>query len=254
MMAAIATTEAAVTTREQLILDHMPQVRWIAGHIHERLPASFSQEDLISTGVLGLIAAIDNYDPTHNASLRTYAEYRIRGAILDSLRGLDGIPPHKRKKAKQLQRAIFTAEQKMQRNPSEEEIAEELGVTVPAYHDWLLEVRGISLGSLDSGNFGEDGKSLLQYFAGDDADSPAALLERSQLQALLAEAVESIPRTEKIVIDLYYRQELTLAEISQVIHLHTSRVSQIKMQAVLRLRAFLDARIKFPTPKPVKAF
>ena len=235
----------ASEVREQLILEHLPQVRWIASHIRERLPAVFSEEDLVSTGILGLIAAVDNFNPEHNASLRTYAEYRIRGAILDSLRGLDGIPPHKRKKAKQLQQAITNAEQKLQRNPTEDEIALELGVPLAAYHEWLLEVRGISLGSLDSGAF-EDSAPLIQYFAGDDSESPAMLLERAQLEALIAAGIESIPKVEQIVIDLYYRQELTLAEIAQVVHLHTSRVSQIKMQAILRLRAFMADHLKSP--------
>src|ERR1700750_2633502 len=123
--------------REQLILEHMPQVRLIARRIQERLPENISLEDLVSTGVIGLIAAIDNFDPTHNVKLKTYAEYKIRGAILDSLRGLDWAPRQKRKKAKQIEGAIAAAEQRLQRAPIEEEIAEQLHLTVDEYRLWL---------------------------------------------------------------------------------------------------------------------
>src|SRR5689334_10839285 len=125
--------------RERLILDHLPQVRLIARRIQERLPDSVSLDDLVSTGVVGLNAAIDHFDPTHNVKLKTYAEYKIRGAILDSLRGLDWAPRQKRRKAKQIEAAISTAEQKLKGSPTEEEIARELGISVQEYHDWLVE-------------------------------------------------------------------------------------------------------------------
>src|SRR5690242_11266992 len=112
--------------RDQLILEHLPQVRLIARRIQERLPESISLDDLVSTGVLGLISAIDNFDPAHNVKLKTYAEYKIRGAILDSLRGLDWAPRQKRRKAKQIEAAIASAEQKLKRAPNEEEVSQEL--------------------------------------------------------------------------------------------------------------------------------
>src|SRR5947209_11823795 len=109
--------------RDALILEHLPQVNWIATRIHEKLPPTIELDDLISAGIVGLLAAVDNYDPSHNASLKTYAEYKIRGAILDSIRGLDGIPTHKRKRVKQVQEAIAAAERKLKRSPEEQEIA-----------------------------------------------------------------------------------------------------------------------------------
>jgi RNA polymerase sigma factor FliA len=136
--------------REQLILTHLPQVRLIARRIHDRLPESVSLDDLISTGVVGLIAAIDRFDPRQNVKLKTYAEYKIRGAILDSLRGLDWAPRQQRKRAKQIEAAINSAEQRLHRAPSEEDIAAELGQTVEEYHAWLVDSRGLNLGSLDS--------------------------------------------------------------------------------------------------------
>src|SRR5437870_7997612 len=125
--------------REQVILEHLPQVRLIARRIQERLPENISLEDLVSTGVLGLISAIDNFDPSHNVKLKTYAEYKIRGAILDSLRGLDWAPRQKRRKAKQIEAAIAVAEQRLQRAPTEEEIATALGLSLEEYRGWLVE-------------------------------------------------------------------------------------------------------------------
>src|SRR6202011_111069 len=131
--------------RERLILEHLPQVRLIARRIHERLPESVSLDDLISTGTVGLIAAIDRFDPALKVKLKTYAEYKIRGAILDSLRGLDWAPRQKRRKAKQIEAAVASAEQRLQRSPTEDEIAAELGVPIDEYHEWLVEIRGLNI-------------------------------------------------------------------------------------------------------------
>src|SRR6266705_3721906 len=136
--------------REQLILEHLPQVRLIARRIQERLPENITLEDLVSTGVLGLISAIDHFDPAHRVKLKTYAEYKIRGAILDSLRGLDWAPRQKRRRSKQIEAAISVAEQRLHRSPSEDEIAAQLGLSIEEYHGWLVEVRGLNLGSLEN--------------------------------------------------------------------------------------------------------
>src|SRR5262252_3799215 len=135
-------TTNAITAeeREALILEHLPQVRLIARRIQERLPDSISLEDLVSTGVIGLISSIDNFDPAHNVKLKTYAEYKIRGAILDSLRGLDWAPRQKRRRAKQIEAAIASAEQRLKRSPHEEDIAQELGISIDEYHEWLVEI------------------------------------------------------------------------------------------------------------------
>src|SRR5579885_2159960 len=132
--------------RERLIMEHLPQVRLIARRIHERLPETVNFEDLVSSGIVGLISAIDRFDPKHNVKLKTYAEYKIRGAILDSLRGLDWAPRQQRKRTKQIEAAIFAVEQRVRRAPTEDEIAQELGLTLEEYHDWLVDVRGVNLG------------------------------------------------------------------------------------------------------------
>src|SRR5436305_14722287 len=146
---AYETAETPKDERERLILEHLPQVRLIARRIHDRLPESVNLDDLISTGIVGLISAIDRYDPSLNVKLKTYAEYKIRGAILDSLRGLDWAPRQQRKRPKQLQAAISTIEQRLHRAPSEEEIAKQLGLRIEEYHEWLVDIRGVNLGSLE---------------------------------------------------------------------------------------------------------
>lgn len=221
--------------RERLILEHLPQVRLIARRIQERLPESISLDDLVSTGVLGLISAIDNFDPTHNVKLKTYAEYKIRGAILDSLRGLDWAPRQKRRKAKQIEAAINSAEQKLKRSPVEEEICRELNISIDEYHDWLVEIRGLNVASLEFAG-SEQGRDLLHYLPDTGEHLPSTLLERSELERLLAESIDGIPEMERTVLSLYYQEELTLREIAQVVNLHESRISQIKTQAILRLR------------------
>src|SRR5208283_1101123 len=139
--------------RERLILEHLPQVRLIARRIQERLPDNISLDDLVSTGIIGLISAIDNFDPSHNVKLKTYAEYKIRGAILDSLRGLDWAPRQKRRRAKQIEAAIAVAEQRLQRSPTEDEIAGQLGISMDEYHEWLVEIRGLNIASLECAGY-----------------------------------------------------------------------------------------------------
>lgn len=237
--------QAAVTSpeeRERMILEHLPQVRLIARRIHERLPESVSLEDLVSTGIVGLISAIDRFDPTHNVKLKTYAEYKIRGAILDSLRGLDWAPRQQRKRVKQIESAIGKVEQRLKRTPSEDEIARELGLSLDEYHEWLVEVRGVNLGSLEGVSPQEEGRDLLKYISDDESAWPSRLLERSELERLIADGIEKMPDVERTVLSLYYFEELTLREISKVLNLHESRISQLKSQAILRLRTYVEKR------------
>ena len=235
--------------RDALIIEHLPQVRLIARRIHDRLPESVALDDLISTGVVGLISAIDRFDAAHNVKLKTYAEYKIRGAILDSLRGLDWAPRQQRKRAKQIEAAIASAERRLHRSPSEEEIAAELGLKLEAYHEWLVEIRGLNLGSLENASSDEDSRDLLKFVSDDEEAWPSQILERSELKRLLAEAISKTPDVEKTVLSLYYHEELTLREISKILKLHESRISQLKSQAILRLRAYMEKR--WPNPRGI---
>ncbi|HSU59427.1 MAG TPA: FliA/WhiG family RNA polymerase sigma factor [Bryobacteraceae bacterium] len=232
----------APETREQLILEHLPQVKLIARRIHERLPVSVSLDDLISTGVLGLIAAIDRYDPRHDVKLKTYAEYKIRGAILDSLRGLDWAPRQQRKRSKLIESAIAVLEQEYHRTPTEEEIAAHLELSVAEYQDWLTDSRGLTLGSLENAGTEEEGCDLLRYLSDSNEQWPSQIVERSELERLLAESIEKMPHLERTVLSLYYYEEMTLREIAKIVDLHESRISQLKSQAILRLRSYMQKR------------
>lgn len=245
-MYAYAAPDRTSEERDALILDHLPQVHWIASRVHEKLPPSVELDDLISAGIVGLLGAVDNFDPSHNASLKTYAEYKIRGAILDSIRGLDGIPTHKRKRVKQVQAAIASAERKLQRNPEEQEIAGELGISLSEYQQWVVELRAVSLGSLEIVEDGEE-LNLLKFISGDEEESPARILERNELERVIAEGMNKVPENERLVLSLYYKEELNLREIASIMDLHITRISQLRAQGVLRLRSYLE--LKWPGGK-----
>ncbi|MBN9663364.1 MAG: FliA/WhiG family RNA polymerase sigma factor [Acidobacteria bacterium] len=238
---------SATSSRETLILEHLPLVRWIAHRIHERLPREFALDDLISTGILGLIAAIDSYDPIHNVKLSTFASYRIRGAIMDSIRGIDGIAPHHRKVVKQVQAAIAKLEQKLQRPPSEDEIAAELGMELEEYQQTLVQTRGVSIGSLDAAPVNTDKMTFLCFFADREDQEPGRILERAELKKVIAEGIARMPVAERQVLALYYQEGLNLKEIATIMNLHYSRISQLKTQAILRLKTLMDK--KWPTPR-----
>ncbi|HMF77676.1 MAG TPA: FliA/WhiG family RNA polymerase sigma factor [Bryobacteraceae bacterium] len=238
--------ERTAEEREELILEHLPQVNWIAARIYEKLASSVELDDLISAGIVGLLAAIDRYDPSRNASLKTYAEYKIRGAILDSIRGLDGIPAHKRKRVKLVQEAIQSAERRLQRSPDEEEIAAELGIGLGEYQQWVVELRAVSLGSLEVMEEGEE-VGLLKFVVDTGQETPARILERSELERVIAEGMRKIPENERLVLSLYYKEELNLREISSIMDLHITRISQLRAQGILRLRAYLER--KWPSGK-----
>ena len=228
--------------RERLIIEHLPQVRLIARKIHERLPDSIVLDDLLSAGVVGLIQAIDNFDPRQNVKLRTYAEFRIRGAIHDSLRDTDWAPRMKRKLARELEEAVSKAEQKYRRSADETEIAAEMGVSVEMYRQRLGEVAGLDIGELEFVRDDSENPVLMKYVATPEGDSPAVQLEQAELQRLVAGCIDGIPKVERTVLGLYFHEELTLKEIGEVMGLHYSRVSQIKSQAILRLRTAIGRR------------
>ena len=227
----------AAMRREALVLQHLPQVRLIAKRIHDRLPDYVSLDDLISTGVVGLLAAIDNFDPSLDVQLNTYAERKIRGAILDGLRETDWAPRGIRQKSKQIEAAIHRAKQRVGREATEEEIAAEL--------------KSVELERLEHAGSDEPGRQLLNFVTDGEASSPFRLLERAELERILALAIERIPKIERTVLHLYYFEELNLREIGEVIGMHLSRVSQLRTQAILRLRSHLE-RVWLSQPQPRK--
>lgn len=228
--------------RERLILEHLPQVRLVARKIHERLPESICFDDLLSAGVIGLIQAIDNFDPRQNVKLKTYAEFRIRGSILDSLRDTDWAPRLKRKQAREFEAAIARLEQRLGRVPEEAEIAGEVSLSIDEYRQKLTEMEGLNIGELEFTRDGNETPVILKYAASTEEESPAVTLERAELERLIALSIDRIPKVEKTVLSLYFYEELTLREIAEVMGIHLSRVSQIKSQAILRLRTAMVKR------------
>ena len=230
----------AAARREKLVLEHLPQVRIIAGRIHDRLPDHVSLEDLISTGIVGLLNAIDNFDSSFNVQLKTYAEHRIYGSIMDSLRDMDWAPRETRKRSKLIERAIHTVKQRLGREPLEEEIAAELQIPIGEYQQWLGDAQSVEIHRLEVSTGEEQGLNLLDVISDDESTWPSQIVERTELERILALAIERMPKQERVVLSFYYYEELTLREIAEIMGIHLSRVGQLRVQAILRLRSHLE--------------
>jgi RNA polymerase sigma factor FliA len=226
--------------RDALVLQYLPLVRMIAKRIHSRCPPNVSLDDLVSTGVIGLLEAIDNFNPSLRVQLGTYALQRIRGAILDGLRDTDWVPRETRRKAKLIESAIHAAKQRLGREPGEEEIAVELQISLSDYQTWLNGMQSMEMKRLEC--ITEDGqeRDLLQFVSDDERDWPSHALERAELERVLTLAIERLPKLERSILNLYYYDDLNLSQISQIIGLHLSRIAQLRVQAVLRLRSHLQ--------------
>jgi RNA polymerase sigma factor FliA len=235
-----STAPVTQEAREQMILDHLPQVHLIASRIHERLPQHVLLEDLVSAGVLGLISAVDNFDAGRNVKLRTYAEHKIRGYILNSISKLSGNSRQLTKLRRDVQGAIAAAEQKSGATPDAEDICAELGITLDEYYSILSDLQATSLGSLDAIDTEDPDRSALKYIADPVAQTPERILERAALQELIQRSLAQIPEQERVVLSFYYVEGLNLREIAEIMDLHVTRISQIKTQAILRLRAHLE--------------
>jgi RNA polymerase sigma factor for flagellar operon FliA len=234
-----AGVENATSEREALVLEHLPQVCLIARRIHDRLPDYISIDDLISTGVIGLMAAIDNFDASLGVQLNTYAERRIRGAIIDSLRDADWAPRETRRRSKSIEAAIHRAKQIFGREPSEEEIAAELNIPLAEYQKWLAEVQSVELERLEM-EPDSPGRNLLHFISSGEDAWPSTVVERNELIRILALAIERMPKSERTVLSMYYYEELNLREIAEVMKMHLSRIAQLRTQAILRLRSHME--------------
>jgi RNA polymerase sigma factor FliA len=223
---------------EQIVLDHLPMVRFLARRVHERLPQHVEMEDLVSAGVVGLIDAFHKFDPAKQVQFRSYAQFRVRGAILDSLRALDWGPRELRRKGRQIEDAIQSLNGRLARCPSEAEIASEMQLTLEQYQQLLGDLRGLDIGTLNAER-PEDSEDELAYLAGDPEESPLLLCERSETKVRLAKAIAELPEPERMVLTLYYYEEMTMREVGLTLNVVESRVSQIHSSAMVRLRAAL---------------
>ena len=225
--------------RDRLLLEHLPTVRYLARRIHERLPQHVELDDLISAGVVGLIDAFSKFDHAKKVQFKSYAQFRIRGAILDSLRTLDWSPRELRRKGRAVEEAIRTTTQRLGRAPAEPEVAKEMGVSLTDYQTLLGELKGLEIGSLHMERSEDSGDEELSYIPGPAEDDPLFRCLKGEMKQRLADAIDELPEKERMVLTLYYYEELTMKEIGLTLGVVESRVSQIHSSAVVRLRASL---------------
>ena len=230
--------------RDRLLLEHLPSVRYIAHRIHERLPQHVELDDLISSGIVGLIDAFNKFDHTKQVQFKSYAQFRIRGAILDSLRVLDWSPRELRRKGRAVQEAIQTMTCNLRRTPTETEIARELNLGIHEYQLLLGQLKGLEIGSLNVEHNDDSGEDQLAYIAGSPEDDPLFRCLQGEMRQLLVDAIEELPEKERMVLTLYYYEELTMKEIGLTLGVVESRVSQIHSAAVVRLRSSLHGMQK----------
>jgi RNA polymerase sigma factor for flagellar operon FliA len=232
--------------RDRLILTYAPLVKYVAGRLGSGLPAHVDEGDLVSYGLLGLISAIERYDPERDIKFETYAIMRIKGAIIDELRALDWVPRSVRARARQIERAIAELESKLGRAPTDEEIAGKIGITEAELEESLADISRSSIAALDElwSVSGEgDQVSLLDTIEDSTGPRPSDSLDETELRETMADAISRLPEREKLVITLYYYEELTLREIGEVLGVTESRVSQLHTKAVLRLRSRLGGAL-----------
>jgi RNA polymerase sigma factor FliA len=225
-------------SRDELVVSHLPLVKFIVDRIAASLPPHLDRDDLRSAAVIGLISAAERFDPTRGVQFKTFAEQRIRGTIMDELRAQDWLTRSLRDKFKKLEREFSQLEQRLGRNPSSDEVALAMGLELKDYFRLLEEIHLLSFVSLDDAWHDEDGApfGLLDVLEDKGTESPQSQLIARQTVERLAEAIDSLPEKERIVITLYYYEELNLKEIGAVLDLTESRISQLHSQAVIRLR------------------
>ena len=245
---------------ERQLVEHLPIVRFIARRIHERLPQHVEIEDLISAGVVGLMDALSKFDPLKKVQFRSYAQFRIRGAILDSLRTLDWSPRDLRRKGRAVEEAIRTLTGQLGKAPTEGEVAIQMGMKLGDYQQLLGELKGLEIGTLHMERSGDSGEEDLAYVPAKAEDGPLFRCLRGELQQRLADAIGELPERERLVMTLYYYEELTMKEIGLTLGVVESRVSQIHASAVLHLRTMLadlstnSATMSAPRPNKPSRF
>ena len=227
--------------RERLVLAYSPLVKYVAGRTAAGLPPHVEEADLISYGLVGLISAIERFDLGREIKFETYAIMRIKGAIIDELRAMDWVPRSVRARAREIERANAKLENRLQRAPSDQEMADELGVALSELHDSLLAISHSSMAALDEmwnvSDSSGDQVSLMDTLEDPGAPDPAKVLDMGDLKDRIADSIARLPEREKLVIALYYYENLTLREIGEVLGVTESRISQLHTKAVLRLRS-----------------
>lgn len=231
--------------KNELIKEYSRLIKFVAQKIAVRLPSNIDIDDLISAGSIGLMDAIDKWDPARDNKFKTYAEFRIRGAILDELRSQDWMPRSVRDKSKALEKTITNLEIELGRSPTDEEISQKLNMPIEEFHDLINQVRPVSLLSIDDQpTFSDsDRKSIANLLEGAKSNNPFNQLNVKAVKDIVAKAIEELPERQRLVLSLYYFEDLNLKEIGQVLRVTESRVSQLHAQAVIRLKSKLSLAI-----------
>ena len=228
--------------RNEYIENYSPLIKYVADRLASRLPAHISKDDLISSGIIGLIDAVDKFDPSRKILFKTYAEFRVKGAMLDELRSLDWVPRSIRKKSSRLEKAFQVLEAELGRPATDEEVAANLGISMPDYLHLLDEVKGVSLVDIDTfrGSGREQNRTdLFELVADENIHDALTVLGLVEIREVIAEAIVRLPEKEKLVVSMYYYDELTMKEIGAVLGYTESRISQLHTKALMRLRARL---------------
>lgn len=238
--------------RERLILEYAPLVKTIAGRLGMRLPQHVSQDDLIGAGIMGLLDAVEKYNASKGVAFKSYAEFRIRGAMLDELRAMDWVPRSVRRNARKLEAAYAKVENETMRPASDDEVAQELGVDLEAFYALLEETRGIALISEEDLGHVLPQESTALFSNGEPegkaSQDPSDSLALAEVREVIAEAIDRLPKNERMVVTLYYYEELTMREIGEVMDYTESRISQLHTKAILRLRGGLRGYFESDTP------
>jgi len=225
--------------QERVLLEHLPIVRFLARRIHERLPQHVDIEDLVSAGVVGLMDAFSKFDPAKKVQFRSYAQFRIRGAILDSLRTLDWSPRELRRKGRAVEEAIRVLTARFGHAPGELEVAAEMGLGLEEYQQLLGDLKGLEIGTLHMERNEDSGEEELAYIPSRTDEDPLFRCLRGELEDRLADGIAHLPERERLVMTLYYYEEMTMREIGLALGVVESRVSQVHASAVVHLRAAL---------------
>ncbi len=228
--------------RDELILEHLPQIKYIAQRISTKLPSHVELNDLVSAGILGLLDAIEKFDPKRGVKFKTYAELRIKGAILDSLRNLDWAPRSLRKKSKDLERVYRELEQSFGRPATDKEVCEAMKISLEEFYELLDQIKGLNLGSFQELSAQDDDKNsepLVKYVPDAPHLDPFFIFHKAEIKGILGGAIDALPKKERLVVSLYYFDEMTMKEIGKVLGVNESRVSQLHTKAMLRLRTKL---------------
>lgn len=229
--------------RDRLILTYAPLVKYVAGRMSSALPSHVEETDLISYGLLGLINAVERFDPSRQIKFETYAVTRIKGSIIDELRSLDWVPRSVRARAREIERTSAELEHKLKRAPTDEELAAALKISLDEFQGIITQISNSSIVALDemwNVNSGGEPLALIDTIGDDRITDPAALLDVTELRDTLADAIAMLPERERIVVALYYYDGLTLREIGEVLGVTESRVSQLHTKAILRMKGRLQ--------------